>query len=353
VYFVSMMWLSICSMGAWRGRAGAALVAGAAVLAACTGRPGASPAPVAEPAAVPLVAPTTIAPAPAPAPAAVPPAVPVAVTVPPPLAYLAAGVHEHQVEVDGTARRWTTVVPPVTEGSTRPSVVVVLHGVGGRGADMRSAGFEPLAAAKGVVLVYPDAANGAWNDGRPGADPIAPGAPVDDGRFLRLLIDDTVVRTGADPGRVAVVGFSNGAVMASRLACDLADRVSALALVAGTAGQGFERSCRPSRPVAVMMAAGAGDTVVPYAGGRIANWGTKRRGYLAGVEELFAFWRAQNGCASTQTTGIEARGTECRSGSPVVRYRVTGAAHEWYRAPRLDTTNVVWDFLQRRFSTAA
>jgi polyhydroxybutyrate depolymerase len=319
-----------------------------AALAACAGGDTTAPTAVETVAPAMAVPPPVVMTAPAPpvsvaaeAPVPAPPA------EPPPPAYLPAGVHEHQLEVDGIARRWTTVVPA---GGPASALVVVLHGVGGRGADMRSAGFEPLAAGKGVVLAYPDAVGGAWNDGRPGADPIVPGAPIDDGRFLRVLIDETVARTGAGAGRVAVVGFSNGAVMASRLACDIADRVSALALVAGTAGQGFERSCRPARPVAVMMAAGASDAVVPYAGGRIANWGTKRRGYLAGVEELFAFWRAQNGCASMQTVGIEGRGTDCRSGSPVVRYRVGGAAHEWYRAPRFDTTNVVWDFVQRRFN---
>ena len=102
-----------------------------------------------------------------------------------------------------------------------------------------------------------------------------------------------------------------------------------------------------------MMADGVNDPVVPYAGGRIANWGTRRRGYVAGVEEVFAFWRAQNGCTSMQSAGAEARGADCRTGSPVVRYRVGGSAHEWYRAPRFDTTNLVWDFVQRRFSTVA
>lgn len=261
--------------------------------------------------------------------------------------YLPAGVHEHQVDIDGITRRWTVVVPA---GAPASSLMVVLHGVGGRGADMRSAGFEPLAAGKGVVLAYPDGVGGGWNDGRPGADPLVPGAPVDDGRFLRTLIDETVARTGADARRVAVVGFSNGAVMASRLACESADRLAAMALIAGTAGQGFEQSCRPARPVAVMMAAGVSDAVVPYAGGRLANWGTKRRGYLAGVDETFGFWRAQNGCASMLTVGAESRATDCGTTNAVVRYRVTGSAHEWYRPPRLDTTNLVWDFVQRSLS---
>ena len=343
-------------MGVRRGKAGVAGMLVAVAVAACTGRETAVPtavelaAPARTPAAEVVVTPVVL-PSRAPAPpvevVVEPVAQPVAETPPPPT-YLPAGVYEHQLDVDGVGRRWTTVVPA---GGPASALVVVLHGVGGRGADMRSAGFEPLAAGKGVVLAYPDGVGGAWNDGRPGADPIVPGAPVDDGRFLRMLIDETVARTGADARRVAVVGFSNGAVMASRLACDVADRVTAMALVAGTAGQGFEQSCRPARPLAVMLAAGVNDTIVPYAGGRIANWGTKRRGYLAGVEELFTFWRAQNGCASTITIGAEARGADCRSGGTVVRYRVSGTAHEWYKAPRFDTTNVVWDFVLRRFSS--
>ena len=84
----------------------------------------------------------------------------------------------------------------------------------------------------------------------------------------------------------------------------------------------------------------------------IANWGTKRWGYLAGVDDLFSFWRAHNGCASTLTIGVETRGTDCRGGTSVVRYRVSTGVHEWYRPPRFDTTAVVWDFVQRRFAPA-
>src|SRR5687768_6717844 len=211
-------------MGAKKGRAGAAGALVAAVLAACTSWDTAVPPAVVtaapeRPPAAQVVLPTLppAVPVPAPpvtvAPVAVAPVLPAPAPAP---VFLAAGVHEQQVDVDGVGRRWTVVVPP---GPPPSAVVVVLHGVGGRGADMRSAGFEPLAAGKGVVLAYPDALGGAWNDGRPGADPIVPGAPVDDGRFLRMLIDETVARTGAGAGRVAVVGFSNGAVMASRLAC--------------------------------------------------------------------------------------------------------------------------------------
>ena len=288
------------------------------------------------------------------------PAGPVAAQLtPPPRERLAAGVHEHQVQVDGHARRWSTVVPPRPDGALPTGMVVVLHGVGGRGADMRSAGFEPLAGAQGAVVAYPDAVGGAWNDGRPGADPVVPGVAVDDDiRFLRLLIEETSARTGADILRVAVVGFSNGAVMAGRVACELADRVTAVATIGGTAGQGFEQSCRPVRPVAVMVVAGSNDRTVPYGGGRVADWGTRRRGFVAPVDDFFAFWSAQAGCSSTQPVAAlpqvcAARGAGCRGDATVVRYRVNGGGHEWFRPPGLDTTKVVWDFVSGRFAAAA
>jgi polyhydroxybutyrate depolymerase len=271
---------------------------------------------------------------------------------------MAPGVHEHQVQIDGQTRRWTTVVPQGTDGGPATSLVVVLHGVGGRGADMRSTGFEPLAAGPRTVVAYPDALGGAWNDGRPGVDPAVPGVTVSDTKFLRLVVLETAARTGADVRRVAVVGFSNGAVMAGRVACDLADMVSAVALVAGSGGQGFEQSCRPVRPVAVMVVAGSADRIVPYGGGRVPDWGPRKRGYVAPVEDFVAFWRRQSGCASTQAVAGPpqvnvARGADCRADTPVVRYRVNGGGHEWFRAPAFDTTNAIWDFLSRRFSTAS
>jgi polyhydroxybutyrate depolymerase len=369
-----------------------AALCAAGVLAACV-EADVPPALVA-----PVAAPARIQPAPAPLTTTVPAAAPEApAPAPPAPTYLPPGVHEQQVEVDGHIRRWLTVVPPGANGTVPPGangtvppdaggtvppdangtvppdangtvppdaggtvptgIVIALHGVGGRGADMRSIGLEPLAAAQRVVVAYPDALGGAWNDGRPGADPVLPGAAVDDIRFLRLLIEQTAAATGAGGGRVAVVGFSNGAVMAGRVACDLADGVAAVALVAGTAGQGFERSCRPAAPLAVLVVAGSGDRIVPYAGGRVPDWGVRKRGFVAGVDDFVAFWRAQSGCASSQPVpagvGVSAvRGVDCRAGAGVVRYRVNGGGHEWFRPPALDTTSVIWDFLARRFSAA-
>ena len=106
-----------------------------------------------------------------------------------------------------------------------------------------------------------------------------------------------------------------------------------------------------------MLVAGSSDRSVPYGGGRVADWGTRRRGYVAPVEDAFALWRASAGCSSTEVTPSApvsvARGAGCRAGTRVVRYRVGGGGHEWFRAPTFDTTGAVWDFVSRRFSTVA
>ena len=106
-----------------------------------------------------------------------------------------------------------------------------------------------------------------------------------------------------------------------------------------------------------MLVAGSSDRSVPYGGGRVADWGTGRRGYVAPVEDAFAFWRASAGCSSTELVAGApqvnvARGAGCRAGTSVVRYRV-GGGHEWFRAPTFDTTGAVWDFVSRRLSTVA
>ena len=339
-------------MGGLLGRRWVGAFAVGAVLAACSaqsglGRDGG--------AALPSVdsPPTSVAAEPS---SATAPAPPTSTTVAAEPSYrVGPGVHQHYVNIDGQMRRWTAVVPPVPEGGAPAGVVIVLHGAGGKGADMRVFGFEPLATTGGVVLAYPDGLGGVWNDGRPGADPVMPGV-VEDVRFFRMMIQATAAYTGADPTRVGVVGFSNGAMMAGRLACELADSVAAIALVAGSGVQGFEQSCRPGRPVAVMTVSGSADAIVPYAGGKVADWGTRKRGFVAPVEDFFRFWVTHDGCGSTELAGSgpvsESKGVNCRSGSTVLRYRVAGGGHEWFRAPVFDTTNTVWSFLSARLAPA-
>lgn len=258
-------------------------------------------------------------------------------------------------DVGGRTRRWTLVAP----ASTNPSVdlVLVLHGVGGSGTDMRHFGFDDLARTSGVAVAYPDAADGMWNDGRPGVDPPASGAGwADDIAFFRALVASSGTRMGRTVRSVGVVGFSNGAMMAARAGCDMADLVSVVAAVDGSAGENFESRCRPALPVSVALVATRGDPVVPFVGGQVAAWQGRARGRVAGVDATMRFWLANNRCAPIRDLGLAAtaplvarlQADGCDDARQVVRLAIDAAQHEWVRTAGFDTTAAVWSFVHQQ-----
>ena len=252
--------------------------------------------------------------------------------------------------VGGVDRRWMLVVPPNTTERQRLPLLIVLHGVGGKGPAMQRLGFDKLAAPAGYIVAYPDAFGGSWNDGRPGMEPLV-GSPVDDIAFLRELISRSVAEAGADPTRVAIAGFSNGALMASRAACEMTDQLASVILVSGAGPRDMTQRCKPSRPLPIMVVFGTADTVVPYEGGQVANNGGKSRGQVAPVREMLDIWRGVNGCtniesvpvAATSSIVIALRGTGCRA--DLVHFKVAGGGHDWVSNTWFDTTTEAWRFV--------
>ena len=238
---------------------------------------------------------------------------------------------------------------------TKPtSILVVLHGVNARGSSMRSMGFEPPALANGTLVLYPDATGGSWNDGRPGLEPSSQEAIANDVAFLRVLIGHVAARAGVDEKRAGMVGFSNGAMMASRFACDTGDSVRGIALVGGSGGQNITSDgCPNPRATAVVAVQGTNDPVVPYGGGQVADNGGRKRGRVVSAAEFFAFWSGNCHCTggpqettirgALTVTKVEAQ--NCESGRSVVHYKVNGGSHEWFRFKGFDSTTVIWDFL--------
>ena len=125
-------------------------------------------------------------------------------------------------------------------------LVLMLHGTGGSAEfaaeETRWAAF---ADAHNFLVAFPDALPvdpnsppsfltnpKRWNDGstRPG-DPFH--TDVDDVTFIQAVIDDAIEHGPADPKRVYLTGFSNGAAMAFRFAAERPTEIAAVAPVAG------------------------------------------------------------------------------------------------------------------------
>src|SRR4051812_31747351 len=91
------------------------------------------------------------------------------------------------------------------------------------------------------------------------------GKKPDDVAYVVRVIDELVKKGVADAKRVYLVGYSNGAFLAYRVACDHADKIAAIASIAGAA----PTTCKPSAPVAVLDVHADRDSVVPAAGGTL------------------------------------------------------------------------------------
>src|SRR5262249_40112433 len=142
------------------------------------------------------------------------------------------------------------------------------------------------ADAKGFLLAFPEGMNRGWNDGRVNPERNK----YDDVPFLSAVIDDLVRTQNVDPKHVYSTGMSNGGVMSFRLACDLADKIAAIASVVGSMPENGEASCKPSHPVLVLMINGNADPLVRFQGGQA---GMKNHGRSEPIFAVVNFWRRQ------------------------------------------------------------
>jgi polyhydroxybutyrate depolymerase len=162
-------------------------------------------------------------------------------------------------------------VAKLASGERRP-VAVLLHGLGGSGAEMVSdPALRSWAEQARVFLVAPDGTldrqgRRFWNAGRACCN--FDGRPVDDLARLETLIDHWRQRPDVDPTRVYVVGFSNGGFMAHRLACWMDDRLAAVVSLAG-AGRAREEACAVATSLAIAEVHGDADSIVRFEGGRV------------------------------------------------------------------------------------
>ncbi len=186
-------------------------------------------------------------------------------------------------------------------------------------------GLDETADREGFVLVYPKGSgdplgfNGsgccgqAWEDG------------TDDVAFARAMLDKLERELCIDRRRVFVSGFSNGGFMAHRLACELSDRVAAIASVAGLIQPS---SCTPARPMPVLQFHGTADETVPFAG-------SETPGRFASVPDTFSFWAEADGCRGEAEVSYEQgdarceRYTDCDAGAEVELCVIDEGGHTW------------------------
>ncbi len=247
------------------------------------------------------------------------------------------GDYERYITVNGLKRRYEFHLPkgPGSGKNQAWPLVLNFHGGGGRGGTIRfQSGMDKTADRYGFVVVYPDGTGGwlfkhrllTWNAGDCCGSAVRNN--VDDVAFSRALLDDIAKFVKIDQKRIYATGLSNGAMFAQRLACEMADRIAAVAAISGVIGVD---ECTPSRPISILEIHGTADQNLPYNGGVGARSITKVD--FRSVKETINGWRKRNGCAikggtkrigdATIETYISDRGTE------VVLVTIDQGGHNW------------------------
>ncbi len=236
----------------------------------------------------------------------------------------------------------------------RPLLVAV-HGAFETASSMeKTSRFSELADREQFVAAYPEGIGIAgllqhWNAGHCCGKAAEEG--VDDVGFILKVIDLLTEQYALDRERIFLVGFSNGGMLAHRMAAEQARRFAGFACVAGTHGGRRDASRppewtmpSPAQPVPALLIHGLSDAAVPYEGG--AHKGKKQNGRrYRPVREGAVLWAQYNRCApDSQTTRLdggrvvrEAWAPHGDPGAPVVLYTLRNHGHEWPGPERMKT----------------
>jgi len=244
----------------------------------------------------------------------------------------------------GETGSYIVEVPPDTSVKHPLPLIIDLHGYSETAAIQASfSALGSYGSTHGFITVTPQVNEAVqhWV--------ITPGSA--DQKFLGDLITHLTRTLCVDNHRIFVAGYSNGAFMASALACSYADEIAAVATVSGIQAP---PGCHPTRPVPVIAFHGTADPFVPYQGGvgpaaknlpapngvgtlgaHLDSKGVK--GISASILPIpteEARWAARNGCSKSPkitnaASGVTLIAYRCPNNATVELYRENGDGHVW------------------------
>lgn len=252
------------------------------------------------------------------------------------------GVRYETMIVGNKYRDYRVFQPPTLDVTKPVPLVVVLHG-----SPLDASAFEAVihfqaeASAAGFLAAYPDGCDEDWNQDHQSYDVV----------FVGTMLDRLESEFQIDRSRVYVVGASAGAFMAYRLGCDMADRIAAVASVAGSM---WWDDCQPARPISILEMHGTTDANVPYDGGGSSYHGQTVPSVMSVVQR----WAALDACPGQPVvtqSGITKTSSwkGCGGGTAVRLDTIIGGHHTWFGSKfdpvpgEPDSNSAVWAFLRQ------
>jgi polyhydroxybutyrate depolymerase len=209
-------------------------------------------------------------------------------------------------------------------------LLLSLHGANGNGyVDEHHTGWSQFADTNNFIVAYPDAPgypSGTW-------DPYSLGSP--DVAFVLQVLADISANWCVDPHLVYVDGWSTGAIMSQRVACDAADVFAAATSFVGLSptAPSSAAPCQPARPISVGLIVGQQDSTD------------------VGLAKNATEWERYGSCSQLPTHESDGYGFSdtysCAAGTQFLARVVSNTAHYWPEgAQGEDQRNRIWAFFQ-------
>jgi polyhydroxybutyrate depolymerase len=256
------------------------------------------------------------------------------------------GDSERMLVVAGLERTYLLHVPPGVNPRSPVPLVLVFHG---HRMDaeylLAMSRFNDVADAAGFLVAYPNGTGPSealsFNAGL--CCGSAAENNVDEAAFARRILADLEGTLAVDPARIYITGFSNGAILAYRLACEMSDTFAAFAPVDGNLMFG---PCQPRQKVSLIHIQGLSDSSAPYSD---EDLDPDTDPNILSVEGSVAFWASVDGCSgfpAVEQEGIVTRTvySSCARGIAVELISLKGIGHTWPPDSVFPASRTIWDF---------
>lgn len=252
---------------------------------------------------------------------------------------------------DSLSREYILYIPATYNPATPSPLVLSFHGYTSNAqANYIYTRFYAIADTAGFILIHPQGTllNGVshWNVGG-----WTLGSTVDDVGFVSTLLDTISSSYNIDQDRVFSTGMSNGGYMSFLLACQLSNRIAAVASVTGSMTPQTYNNCNPQHPTPVLQIHGTADGTVPYEGDSL---------WTKSINDVLEYWVNYNNCNSTPSVSnvpdintadgstvdhiVYGEGDNCVS---TEHFKVFNGDHDWpgvWGNMDIDASVEVWKF---------
>lgn len=260
--------------------------------------------------------------------------------------------------IDGVEREYILHLPK-NYGTEKLPLVMVFHGGGGTAEQVKDhTKFSKLADNENFIVVYPNAIDKNWNDGR-----IGDKLPMDrdDVKFISTLLDTLTANYNINTKRIFSTGISNGGFFSFYLALKLSNRLLAIAPVTANIPENLKDSWKTDKPISVLLINGTKDPLVKFNGGPVGFKDDETgRGVSLSTSWTVKILAGNNSCqTSTKIEEIEDKEDDdcraeketyykCADGTKIVLVTIKGGGHTWPGAsqylPKILVGNVCKDF---------